>query len=205
LPTEEEWIEIQKVLSCAIRLQGRFGKARMAQVLTGSQDKAIVNTRLQSLSTYGIMAECSQAYVRNLIDTLIDEGCLDVVGDEYPTIKATGKGRQVVHRKQPVFLRPRKLPDKKLPLRSRPNPSPSLQAVPPDDRLVKTLKLLRTKLARERGVPPYVILHNQTIMEIAKLAPTSEQALLAVKGVGPAKLQSIGKQVLDAVRLLSSC
>ena len=69
------------------------------------------------------------------------------------------------------------------------------------DLAVRALRTLRTRLARERGVPPYVILHNRTIQEIARLKPADRPALLAVHGFGRSKLEDIGDAVLAAVRL----
>jgi ATP-dependent DNA helicase RecQ len=197
-PNEQEWVEIQKVLSCAVRLGGRFGKARLTQVLAGSKNKTILNTYLHKISTYGALADRSQNYIRALIDALQDEECLEVVGDEYPTLKISSRGRAVMRREEEIEIsRPKNAPEEPTQQSSAP-PSPCDQPVSPQ--LVEALKTLRTKLAKGRKIPPYRILHNTTLQEIARRAPRDRAALLEVKGMGPAKLEAYGDAILAVVR-----
>ena len=71
LPTEEETVIIQKALSCVARVNGRFGRARIAQTLVGSRSKEVIDARLDQLSTYGLLAEQGADYVWSLLDALI--------------------------------------------------------------------------------------------------------------------------------------
>ncbi|RMG12532.1 MAG: ATP-dependent DNA helicase RecQ, partial [Deltaproteobacteria bacterium] len=65
-----------------------------------------------------------------------------------------------------------------------------------DPELVEALRRLRTELARARGVPPYVIFHDRTLRAIARARPRTEQQLLAIEGIGPAKLARYGARIL---------
>jgi ATP-dependent DNA helicase RecQ len=69
-----------------------------------------------------------------------------------------------------------------------------------DRALFERLRAVRLDTARERGVPPYVIFHDATLREMARLRPTSIAALLAVKGVGARKADDLGEIFLSAIR-----
>ena len=59
---------------------------------------------------------------------------------------------------------------------------------------------MRAELAKKRGIPPYLILHNATIEEIAETAPSDIDSLASVSGIGPAKLSAFGKKILKIVQ-----
>ncbi|MFH1842980.1 MAG: RecQ family ATP-dependent DNA helicase [bacterium] len=215
-PTETEWIEIQKILSCVVRLRGRFGRARIAQVLAGSQDKAVLKFGLDRIRTYGALADRKQPYIKQLLDALLDAGCLQAVGDEYPTLAITEFGGEVLHRREMVLL--------ELEGSARPEspfgPASPARAIPPlgDEPgvagdvadsalflsedcpspvdLVEALRRWRLELARERGVPAYHILSNRVLEAVARVQPRSEAELLTVKGIGQKKLEEFGKAIL---------
>ncbi|MBN2498102.1 MAG: ATP-dependent DNA helicase RecQ [Deltaproteobacteria bacterium] len=205
-PDEAEWIQIQKVLSCVARLHGRFGRARVTQVLAGSRLAEVLRLRLDRLPTYGALSDCSQARIRSLIEALVDADCIATRGDEYPTLVLTSKGREVMHRRREVLLA-------LAPPRARPAPSKAKSAAPktptsgplsapPSPLLVEALRALRNRLARQRGVPAYAILTNATLQAVAAAAPRDEAELLAVKGIGPAKLEDLGREILQTVASL---
>jgi superfamily II DNA helicase RecQ len=72
-------------------------------------------------------------------------------------------------------------------------------AIEADPALVERLKRWRTDLARRQGVPPYVVMSDATLEELAARRPRSEMELLSVKGIGPAKLESYGDDLLGLV------
>jgi ATP-dependent DNA helicase RecQ len=198
-PDEEEWVEIQKALSCVARLHGRFGRARICQVLAGSRDKAVLAVGLEKLPTYGALAGRSQNHIRELIDALADRDCIKTVGDEYPTLKITPYGREVMHRREEIELvwPKRREPKKKAEVEAPASTEPAAPG------LVDALRAFRTRLARERKIPPYLILHNKTLEEIARRAPRDQAGLLEVPGIGPAKLADIGEEILEVIKVTS--
>jgi ATP-dependent DNA helicase RecQ len=103
-PSETEWVIIQKILSCVARMQGRFGRAKVLQVLLGSQASDIVNSYLSRLSTYGILKGASRSMLDVYLDALIEAECIQVVGDEFPKLDLTSLGQAVMRRQQRVLL-----------------------------------------------------------------------------------------------------
>jgi ATP-dependent DNA helicase RecQ len=103
-PSETEWVTIQKILSCVARMQGRFGRAKVVQVLLGSQASDIVNSYLSRLSTYGILKGASRSMLDVYLDALIEAECIRIVGDEFPKLDLTPLGQTVMRRQQRVLL-----------------------------------------------------------------------------------------------------
>jgi ATP-dependent DNA helicase RecQ len=69
-----------------------------------------------------------------------------------------------------------------------------------DRELFDELRAMRLRVARQRGVPPYVIFHDTTLRELARLKPATVEALKHVYGVGARKVEDLGEQVLEAIR-----
>lgn len=101
--TEEQWIEVQKVLSCVTRMKGRFGAQRIAQVLHGENNEALTRHALDQLSTYGLMPDKSVAQIRAMLDALHGAGCVAVTPDAYRMVSITPKGREVMMRRLEGF------------------------------------------------------------------------------------------------------
>jgi ATP-dependent DNA helicase RecQ len=81
--TEEQWIELQKILSCVTRMKGRFGAQRIAQVLHGDSDETLTRHALDQLSTFGLLADKTVPHIRAVLDALQGEGCVTVTTDTY--------------------------------------------------------------------------------------------------------------------------
>jgi ATP-dependent DNA helicase RecQ len=103
-PDAAEWVLIQKILSCIARMQGRYGRAKVVQVLMGSRAKDIRETPLARLSTYGILKGISKEVFERYIEALLDADCVDVVGEDYPKLELTQLGGAVMRRQQMLHL-----------------------------------------------------------------------------------------------------
>lgn len=102
--TESEHLAARKILSCAARMEGKFGKAMVAGVLRGSRAKNILANGLDRLSTYGLLREYSQDELTQFINALIVAGCVRLSGAAYPVVTLTELGRQVMLDKARVEL-----------------------------------------------------------------------------------------------------
>src|SRR5207249_7036245 len=105
LPTEEETVIIQKALSCVARMNGRFGRGRVAQALVGSRSKQVLDAGLDRLSTYGLLAACGEDYVSSLLNELVKAKCIEVSSGEYPTVSLTELGGEVMRKEKAIALR----------------------------------------------------------------------------------------------------
>ncbi|HWN11777.1 MAG TPA: ATP-dependent DNA helicase RecQ [Pyrinomonadaceae bacterium] len=100
-----ESLRVRKILACAARLKGRFGKTILANTLRGSAAKSIMQSHLNELSTYGILKEMRLEELLILIDSLIAAECLKLSGGNYPTISITDLGERVMREQAQVELR----------------------------------------------------------------------------------------------------
>ena len=100
----EESLRVRKILACAARLRGRFGKTILANTLKGSAAKAIMQSHLNELSTYGILKEMRQEDLLTYIDALVTAGCLRLSGGTYPTVSITERGERVMREQEQLEL-----------------------------------------------------------------------------------------------------
>jgi ATP-dependent DNA helicase RecQ len=102
--TDEESLLVRKILACAARMQGRFGKGLLAATLRGSRAKNVTQAGLNQLSTYGILDDMTQDELMIYIDALVAAGCLNVAGGTYPTVSLTPLGNDCMRERRSVQL-----------------------------------------------------------------------------------------------------
>jgi len=185
--SEENWVAVQKILSAVARLDGQFGRARIAEVLKGSQTKGIHEAGLGNHRCYGLLKAWTLASIVSAIDELLQDGCLVQTGREYPTLAITPRGKEAMFRK----VQPRV---------EFAAAAVSSEEAPVDDDLLKALKRWRMKRCRIEHVKPFHVFSNKTLEALASHKPTRETELLAVPGVGPAKLQKYGADLLRMMK-----
>jgi ATP-dependent DNA helicase RecQ len=198
-PTEEEWIILQKVLSCVARMRGRFGVRRVVQVLQGSRAKQVLDWDLDALSTYGLLKGFPEPYVRRVLEELIRDGCAEITAGEYPLVAITPRGREAARREvtpQMVWPAP---PIAARAARARPAPAGDGPAAPADTALASVLRAWRMKVSKAAGVPPYTVMNNKTLDAIAAAMPDSLAELEDVPGMGPARVARYGNALLNLI------
>ena len=101
---DDELLRVRKILACAKRMNGRFGKKMLIQTLRGSAAKPVLTAQLNELSTYGLLKDMAQDELQLYIDALINARCLRVKGGAYPTISTTELGDRVMREQEQVTL-----------------------------------------------------------------------------------------------------
>jgi ATP-dependent DNA helicase RecQ len=96
LPDDDQHLMVRKVLSCVARLDGRYGRTRIALCLIGSSGPEVTQSGLHRVSTYGVLRGHTQAYALDLLTALEIGGLVAVAGGEYPCLRLTPKGREVM-------------------------------------------------------------------------------------------------------------
>ncbi|HKF68490.1 MAG TPA: DNA helicase RecQ [Vicinamibacterales bacterium] len=191
----------RKILSCVARVGQRFGATHVASVLRGHATDAVLARGHEKLSTFGLLPDASVTEVRGYIEQLAGYGLLQQAGDEYPVLSLTPVGVALLKDESsfPGLALARQRPPRKDKARVQSRvEAESWQDV--DRSLFERLRAVRLEIARARGVPPYVIFHDATLREMARLRPTSMAALLGVKGVGTRKADDLGETFLSAIR-----
>lgn len=178
--------EAQMVLSCLKRMGENYGKQMLMKVLAGSKEQKLQALGFGHLSTYGLMKNQSQKETMQLIEYLISNGYLLTINGEYPVLKVTERGIQVLKGQESVY---RKEPKKVQQLSDEET-----------DTLFEMLRELRTDLASEAGVPPYVVFSDSTLKEMSRIRPSSRLEMLQIKGVGQSKLDKYGEAFLSRIK-----
>lgn len=176
--------DVQKVLSCVIRMGQRFGKTMIAQVLTGSRNKKVKDFGFDKLTTYGILKGRSAKDVSDFIEFIISENYLGVEHGQFPIIYVAEAGKDVLTGKQKVF---RKV-------------SVVTKQITVDNPLFEKLRALRRQLAQDAGVPPFVVFSDKSLHDMVSRMPTTEEAFLEVNGVGLTKLERYGEPFLEEIQ-----
>ena len=176
--------ESQMVLSCMIRTNQRFGKQMIAQVLTGSKNKKVIEFNFHTLPTYGLLSNRSVKEVSEFIEFLISDELIAVEHGTYPTLKVTEKGKEVLLGKENVLRKERV----------------ETRQIVQDHPLFEVLREVRKEIAQGEGVPPFVIFSDQTLKDMCVKMPQSDSELLTVKGIGEHKLVKYGSRFLQAVQ-----
>ncbi|MBB6449129.1 ATP-dependent DNA helicase RecQ [Geomicrobium halophilum] len=176
--------EAQMVFSCVKRMKEKFGKTLVTQVLTGSSNQKIKDLRFHQLSTYGILKGESQKRVAAFIDFLTAHHYLTLTQGQYPVLQlgekavAALKGETKVMKKEAAAAKTQ---------------------VASDDPLFNRMRELRTALAKEHQVAPYMVFSDQTLKEMSSHKPVTKSEMLAIKGVGEHKYTVYGEAFLQVI------
>jgi len=190
----------QMALSCVYRTGQRFGVAHLIDVLLGKETAKVEQFGHRQLSTFGIGKELAQQQWNSVYRQLAAAGYINVDIEAYGGLKLSETVRPVLRGEQKVWLRRDADPVKRKAQRAeRSKKSRAPFDGANDDPLWLALKAKRLELAREQEVPPYVIFHDSTLLDIHSRRPTTLTEMAQVSGVGQAKLDKYGYVFLQVV------
>ena len=193
----------QAILDTVAWCGGRFGMGRIVDILRGSRSKVLAAYGVADCSTYGVCRTETKLSVTSQVKALVSSGYLCVEGAEYPTLEVTSTGREVLQGLRTIELEQGKAVSASGPVQKPRRSDAALTGVPmtlpPDRQLVERLKQLRSELAAEEGVAPFLIFHDKTLKAIAGSKPDTRAALLEIPGIGELKAERYGRRVLAVV------
>jgi ATP-dependent DNA helicase RecQ len=187
--------EAQMALSCVYRTGQRFGVGHLVDVLLGKQTERTAKFGHQQLSTFGIGLEHTAQQWSSIFRQLVAGGFLEADMEAYGGLRLTESARPVLKGEQKVSLRRDAEPVKRA-RETREGKSREPFSGANEDRLWLALKAKRMALAREQGVPPYVIFHDSTLLEMHEQRPGSLTEMGRISGVGQGKLTRYGDDFL---------
>ncbi len=186
--TVDVTVEAQKIVSCVYRVNntGRsFGRSMIADILNGSKRERVIQMGFDKLSTYGIMSDMTQKKIVKIIDFLIENGWLALVGD-YAVVKTTAKSAEIVKNRVKVEMK----------LEKESEPAPAKAPAPQYDinsGLFEQLRRLRSEYAAAEHVPAYIIFSDAALKDMCRKLPANEEEFLNVSGVGKKKAERYGE------------
>ena len=199
---DETALIVRKALSAVARIHGRYGLGAAVALLRGTDDARLVRSGLAETRTFGALADRSEEWLTRLLRRCITPGWIDFEGGDRPIALLTPEGGAVMRGEAPARL----LLPSAARRRSPAIPGPR-RAAATDDSLDETaralfeaLRRVRMERARCDGVPPYVIASDRTLRDVARLRPRTLEDLEQAHGIGPAKAQRYGAELLAVVR-----
>jgi ATP-dependent DNA helicase RecQ len=225
-PTADEWLLVQKLLSCVGRLSGRFGRSTLLAFACATPSKSVTEHQLEQTPAYGVLKGEREDYLRALFDQLVTAGAIALGPAPYHVASITPLGREVAWRRQSLSLQwPARriqaattIPDASATIPGRrgrrarrgkdstartPAPKPPvseervLSAV--EEQVFEKLKAWRREEAALTDAPAFTICSNRTLKAIAIARPGTLAALERVHGIGPAKVEAYGDAILNVL------
>ena len=201
---EREYLEVDKteearqIAKCVLETHGRYGQQIVLGTLLGANRARLRELGCVNYETYGALKGSNEAELRALISQMADEGYLIQTEEQYSVLKP-GDTEALLAGGNQVILRTWKTkePEKAKKKKSRGSASEGLTTE--GSELFEILRALRMELARENGVPPYIVFNDKTLIDMCVKRPASEEELLEVSGVGENKRKKYGAQFLKAI------
>jgi ATP-dependent DNA helicase RecQ len=176
-------------------MRERFGVSLIAAVLKGSRNKKVLQYGFDQLPTYAMLRALTEKQISELINLLIAEGYLRLSEGQYPIVQLEPLAVDVLKGNHTVMMRApeaeKNVSDSKRKKSYDAGPSAVNEVV------FEQLRLIRRELAERDRVPSYIIFNDATLREMSVICPTSEVAMLKIKGVGEVKFRKYGKPFLD--------
>jgi ATP-dependent DNA helicase RecQ len=180
----------QKILSCVYRLNQRFGLNYVIDVLVGSKRKKLLNRKHDKLSTYALLTEYPKKELKYFMMTLINMGYLYITEDDYPLLKMTPKTKEILFEKKQIYFRKTKYKENQI----------LSKEVDYDLTLFKQLASLRKEISVKENIPPFVVFHDRTLIEMAAYFPQQEDELIKLNGIGSKKLHTYGSPFIELIK-----
>jgi ATP-dependent DNA helicase RecQ len=198
-------VAAQKLLSCAYRTGQRFGAMHLIDVLVGRMTERVQQFGHEKLSVFGIGRELNEKQWRAVIRQLVAMAHLRADSDAFGALKLTESARGVLKGETEVWLREEVQGSRNRAIRSKSRrgdlaPPSAGQSGAVHSALHTALRSWRSEIARQRGVPAYVVLHDSTIDGIASARPATLGELRNISGIGDKKLEHYGNELLALVR-----
>ena len=200
--TWDATVPAQKALSAVYRTGQRFGSGHVIDVLRGVETERVLSLDHHRLSTFGVGAEMDEKQWRSVFRQLLAAGLLEADAQGYGTLRLTASSRAVLSGDQHVKLREDARPERASRGRrdsKRAAGSGSLGIEAYEQSMWDELRAVRTQLAKQQGVPPYVVFHDATLLAMLRALPANEDELAGISGVGEAKLKRYGRDFLAVI------
>jgi ATP-dependent DNA helicase RecQ len=200
---EDPLIVGQKILSCVYRVRQvsgiGFGAGHIANVLKGNRTDQVETWGHHGLSTFGLMADESVAFIRYMIEQLIGQDFLRREG-EFSTLSLTDSAKKVLRGEQaPVLAKPLVAAKKKeIIQKTRAKKEKEWAGV--DEGLFQLLRQKRAELSRQQGVPAFIIFGDKSLKDMATIKPATREAFATVYGVGDYKLTAYADAFLEVIK-----
>jgi ATP-dependent DNA helicase RecQ len=202
---EEATQVARKLLSGIARVQNRYGLKQAVRLLRGETEERLERDGLTQVATFGILRERNEAWIQRALSRCVTAGWVAFSGDQHPVVRLTDDGVAIMRGLRAARWLPP--PDAQQPSSKGGRPSRGASRVALDEEpldaiealLFESLREVRLELAKSEGVPAYVIAHDRTLRELARMHPRDMDELRSVPGFGERKLERYGEAFLEVL------
>ncbi|MEO5812196.1 MAG: DNA helicase RecQ [Rhodanobacter sp.] len=200
--TWDATVHAQKALSAVYRSGQRFGSGHVIDILRGVASERVQSLGHDRLSTFGVGGDLDERQWRSVFRQLLAAGLLEADVEGYGTLRLTAASRAVLAGTFSVQLRedarpPRGTRRKRDERKSAVASNLGIEAY--EQSMWDALRALRTQLAKQQGVPPYVVFHDATLLAMLRALPANENEMAGISGVGDTKLKRYGHDFLAVI------
>ncbi|MBW6411384.1 DNA helicase RecQ [Clostridium weizhouense] len=176
--------ESQMILSTVFRTKEQYGISVLIDILKGFKGPKIIKNHLDQITTYGIMKEYGSGLIKDLINSLLNDGYVDLKEGTYSMLKLNARSFRVLKSKEKVVF---KILDKEYTILNK--------------ELFEELKIWRKERAYKDRIKPYIIFSDTTLIDITNNKPNTLEKLLEIRGVGEKKISAYGEEILKIINM----
>ena len=189
--------DARMVLSAMARTHEGFGAGHIIDIVWGADTEKIRGNNHQALKTFAVGKDKPKKWWRGIVEEMIGQQLVYQDSQRFNILRMTDSGRNVLLGKELFYISEATVAIKE----ETPGKSHGCDSFGnTDEILLKKLKHIRSELAQEHKVPPYIIFSDKTLAEMASIRPETSARFLSVSGVGEKKLEAYGSHFMQAIK-----
>lgn len=198
--------ESKKILQCVMELRQRYGINVIAGTLRGDNRAKLREYNVSRYESYGALKEMPENLIKQIMNQMILEKVLYVTKDKYSVVKAGTKARDLLNGQYTLMIKRVKNEEESLQSVNTANPKKNRRLGKSDIlngrglKLFDALRLLRTTIAREEGIPPYLVFSDKTLVDMCVKLPFIQAEMMNVLGVGDNKYKKYGERFIAEIK-----
>ncbi len=181
------------LLSAMLRTEQKFGLHYVIDVIKGSKEQRVLQNGHDTLSVYGIGTEYSKNQWLTIGDKLLELNAVEI--GEFKVYRLTTFGVEVIKGSHEILLKKERLEVQKAVAKKKVSYFDDY-----DVEMYDRLRDLRTQIASEKGIPPYIVFSDKTLKDLSAKVPQDKEAMLTVHGIGEVKFERYGEAFLDVLQ-----
>lgn len=187
------------MINCIWETKQRFGFLLIFDILLGKETAKVRSYGFQDLKTFGAQKEKDKNYLRRVLDEMLLQNYLTMTNDKFSIVQINASIRDFKEGKQMLLKFSKQENENKKAISSNQAKRRSDILTGKGMNLFEELRSLRTEIAREEAVPPYIIFSDKTLLDMCRKVPSDENEMLNVQGVGTNKFEKYGERFLGVI------
>lgn len=190
-------IDAQKIISCIYRTNQNYGRTMITDILVGADTQRIRNFGFNKLSTYGIIKDKSKEEINEIIYFLLGHKLIEQEGGKYPYLRLNKKSMEFLKSDKKLIMKYSKVEKEDI---FKKKDRGAIILNEKGKKIFNIIKNWRKEKSVELGIPPFIILNDESINSLIEILPQNKEDLLKIKGVGERKAQEYGSDLLKLIK-----